>query len=296
MTNIKPYAFRRFIAQFPRIDYKVTEFLTQIGFTTDEIAEFYRAEPDGFDSDGEPFYGTDETYAIILQDSFSLDLVGEDFRIESFWEAGWFSENFRLRLLDLDIHDGRWNRIFQTRYKLSEFKFTKSLRRVLNKNKDLKTVIRPFEVTPEKSALFDIHRRMHLARTPRKTLSEYFQNVTGSFANRQEVCIFKDEKLIACSIFEEAAGALFSNAAFWDPNEAARSLGTLTLLAEVQHALSKGIGFNYFGIFNAQNPGYYYKTRFGGFELYDWDNERWVAFGEPRIKEMLRQKLPRRTG
>jgi hypothetical protein len=46
-------------------------------------------------------------------------------------------------------------------------------------------------------------------------------------------------------------------------------------------------------MFYAQNPNYHYKARFGGFELYDWDNYCWVAFGHPRIKEMLKQKLPR---
>jgi arginine-tRNA-protein transferase len=272
---------------------KVVEFLSQIGFTKDEIIEFYHVEPDGFYSDGEPFYGADELFAIILQEKIPVNPGNDQANSEIYWEEGWFSEPWRFRRSNFDIFQGKWYKVFQTRYKISEFKFTKSLRRVLKKNADLKTVIRPLSVTLEKSDLFDTHHRVQLGEPPHKTLFDIYRHVSDETPNIMELCVFKDDKLIACSIFESAANAMFSNLAFWDLSEAKRCLGTLTFLLEVEYALSKGMQYCYFGMFYAQNPNYYYKARFGGFELYDWDNDCWVAFGRPRIKEMLKQKLPR---
>lgn len=275
---------------------KVIEFLAQIGFTIDEIIEFFRVRPDGFSSDGQPIYGADALYSIIHEEKIPTDLRTDDALTEAYWEKGWFSEPWRFRRSNFDIYQGKWYKIFQTRYKLSEFKFTKSLRRVLKKNADLKTVIRPLSVTLEQYDLYDIHHRMQLGEPPHKSLFEVYDHVSDETPNIMELCVFKDDKLIACSIFETAKNALFCNVAFWDLSEAKRSLGTLTLLHEVQYALSKGMQYCYFGMFYAQNPNYHYKARFGGFEIYDWDNDCWVPFGHPRIKEMLKQRLPRRAG
>jgi arginyl-tRNA--protein-N-Asp/Glu arginylyltransferase len=77
-------------------------------------------------------------------------------------------------------------------------------------------------------------------------------------------------------------------------NEKSRGLGTLTILLEVQYALKRKINYYYLGHFYAHNPNYHYKTRFSGFELYDWDNDRWLDFRHSKTKELLKQKLPRR--
>lgn len=274
---------------------KVVEFLSKIGFTKDDIIEFYKIRPDGFFSDGEPFYGADEAYAIVNEKKIPINPGSDDSNSEIYWEQGWFSEPWRFRRSNFDIYEGKWVKVFQTRYKLSEFEFTKSLRRILKRNTDLKTVIRPLFVTLEKADLHDFHHRLKLGEPPHKSLFENYEHVSDATPNILELCVFKDEKLIACSIFETARHSFFSGVAFWDIFEAKRCLGTLTFLLEVQYALSKGMEYCYFGMFYAQNPNYHYKARFGGFELYDWDNECWVAFGHPRIKEMLKQKLPRRA-
>lgn len=272
---------------------KVVEFLSKIGFTDDDIAEFYRVEPDGCLPDGQPFYGSDRDYAIVDERKLPANPGSNDANSEFYWEQGWFSEPWRFRRSNFDIFEGKWVKVFQTRYKLSEFKFTKSLRRVLNKNADLKTVIRPLSVSLETSDLFDHHHRLQLGVPPRKSLFEIYEHASDDTPNIMELCVFKDDKLIACSIFETAPNSFFSNVAFWDLLEWKRCLGTLTFLLEVQYGLSKGMEYCYFGMFYAQNPNYHYKARYGGFELYDWDHRCWEPFGHPRVKEMLKQKLPR---
>lgn len=274
---------------------KVIEFLYQIGFTNDDIEEFYYIEPDGFDRDGRPDYGPDFLYAITYEDRQHFDMRETGEIIEKYWNEGWTSGFYEVKRSNYDSYKGRYYKAFPTRYWLPEFKFTKSLRRVLNKNSDLKTVIRPLRITPEKSDLFEAYNYLKHGETPKKSLREIYKYVNHDDSKKMELCVFKDNKLIACSFFEHGWYAVYSNMAFWDLSESARSLGTLTILLEIQFALKRQMCHYFLGHFYAQNPNYLYKARFGGFELWDWDNEQWVRFkyNPDRIKEMLKQKLPR---
>ena len=274
---------------------KVKDFLVKLGFDGFNIADFFHIENDGFDGNGRPFYGNDIIFAKTYEDEINVDVRETGEIIEHYWNQAWVSGYYDFHRSNFESYKGRYYKAFPTRYNLQQFKFTKSLRRVLNKNRDLKTVIRPLRITPEKSDLFDTYNYLKHGEPPRKTLRESYKYVSHDDSKKMELCIFKDKKLIACSIFEHGYYALYSNTAFWNLNEAARSLGTLTILLEIKYALSKRMCHYFLGHFYAQNPNYHYKTRFGGLELYDWDNERWVSFKHeyPRIKEMLLQKLPR---
>lgn len=107
-----------------------------------------------FVADEDEDYIDSDEYEKICQ-SHRLD---EDCDIDAYFANGWSltlenefwrddSENFGNRLY----------RAFPTRYRLKDFVLTKSLRRVLNKNKDLSVKIRPLHVTPRKSALYEKH-------------------------------------------------------------------------------------------------------------------------------------------
>ncbi len=273
---------------------KVVDFLIKIDFTWDEIQKFYEQDHDSIDKDGNKSYGPDCLYAITKaeEDWVELDNTGE--LIEDYWNKGWFTRFAQFQRTNFDSYKGHYYKAFPTRYRLPAFNFTKSLRRVLNINRDLKTVIRPLRITPAKSNLRDIHHFLRYGKPPEKPLTENYKYIVHHPAKLMELCIFKDEKLVACSIFEEGNFALNSNVAFWDLNEKSRSLGILTVLLEIKYALARGYFYYFLGNFYAQNPNYHYKTRFPGLELFDWETELWIDFTwRERIKEMLLQKLPR---
>jgi arginyl-tRNA--protein-N-Asp/Glu arginylyltransferase len=275
---------------------KVMDFLFEIGFDKDEIREFYYVENDGFDGSGKPFYGNDVLYAKTYTDqTHHIELRDTGEIVEEYWDRGWTSGYYEFFRSNYESYKGNYYKAFPTRYRLWEFKFTKSLRRVLNKNKDLKTVIRPLRITPEKSVLYDTYNYIRHGKPPEKALLDKYEYMTNDDSKKMELCVFKDNKLIACSFFEAGMYALYSNTAFWDLNEQARSLGTLTILLEIKYALSRNMKHYYLGHFYAQNPNYLYKARFSGFELFDWETEGWVNFKNHRqqIKNMLIQKLPR---
>lgn len=272
---------------------KIVDYLFEIGFTWEEIKEFYERKPDFVDNKGQEHYGPDCLYAIVQEDDETVEIEYGDF-IETYWEKGWISDFVHFRRRNYDSYNSNYYKVFPTRYKLFQFKFTKSLRRVLNKNRDLRSVIRPLRITPAKSNLRDTHHFLRYGKPPEKPLTESYKYITHHPAKLMELCIFKEDRLVACSIFEVGNFAIYSNVGFWDVTEKSRSLGTLTVLLEIKYALEKKFYYYYLGHFYAQNPLYHYKTRFPTLELYDWESESWVDFNyKPKIKEMLKQKLPR---
>jgi leucyl-tRNA---protein transferase len=273
---------------------EVTDFLYRIGFTDDEVDEFYEQDYDFIDRDGNKSRGPDCLYAITRTDEDFIDLNDTGELIEAYWERGWISDFSIFHRQNFDSYRDNYYMVFPTRYKLPNFKLTKSLRRVLNKNRDLKTIIRPLRITPAKTILHQTHHLLRFGKPPLRTLHESYKYIVHHPAELMELCIFKDERLVACSIFEVGNFAIYSNTAFWDITLTSRSLGTLTVLLEVQYALRKNMFYYYLGHFFPQNPNYHYKTRFTGLELYDWDSDMWVDFTvKSRIKKMLTRKLPR---
>lgn len=277
-----------------RLDKKVEDFLYEIGFEDHDVDEFCHIEHDGYDGNGKPFYGHDIIFVKYLEEEKLIEFSETDESIEAYWEKGWVSGSWSISRSNFDSYEGRYYKAFPTRYKLWEFKFTKSLRRVLNKNRDLKVVIRPRRITPEKSKLHDFYNIARHGEIPRKPLTEVYKYQSNNGSEKMEICVFKGEKLVACSFFEVGSFATYGNLSFWDLNEKDRSLGTLTFLLEVKYALSKKMYYHYLGHFYPQNSAYHYKARFRGLELFDWDNNYWIPFTPPYSVELLKQKLPRR--
>lgn len=231
-------------------------------------------------------------YTIVIDEEMDVDLGENDDIIEDYWEKGWNSGFTEFTRYNYDAYDDKYIKIFPTRYKLSEFAFTKSLRRVFNKNKDLKTIVRPLRITDAKEKLYAEYQKLRHNNTPR-TLSKTYDYIKYYPTYLTELCVFKDDRLIACTIFEVGNYSMVSKLCFWDLDESRRGLGILTVLLEIKYALSKNLEYYYLGQYFKQDPNYQYKTRFGGLQLLNWESFKWVDFKDPLAKEMLDQKLPR---
>ena len=160
------------------------------------------------------------------------------------------------------------------RYKLfSDFQFTKSQRAVIRKNDDLVKVYRPAIITEEKIALFDqwYAHRFNMAASLQTWVSDNHKPFP-----MYEVCLYKLDRLVACSFFDITANLQYSTTAFYDPTEMKRSLGTFTLICEIQHGLSNRKKYHYPGHAYCQTSMYEYKKRMNHAEYYDWDLKTWL--------------------
>jgi arginine-tRNA-protein transferase len=234
------------------------------------------------------------------EDCLEFDVIDEeiyvyeyyDYDIDEYLAKGWDLREDGFRRGDSDVYQNREYRVFPTRYRLKDYRLTKSLRRVLRKNSDLKTVIRPFRPTEGKDDLYTAH--LHARRTeehPRYTLKKRYEFLKHSQVELMELCVFNGRKFVAGSIFKICEKSVVGDIAFWDTRKTRRSLGIFTVLLEMQYAIQRGKEFYYLGHYFRRNPNYHYKARFPALELYDWDNDTWVDFKDDRIGEMLAQKL-----
>ena len=252
-------------------------------------------EDDDFDiitADEIDHYQPNGRYAIVIDEEMYVDLHHEGEPIEDYWEKGWNTGFTDFTRYNFDVYNEKYIKTFPTRYKLSEFTLTKSLRRVFNKNKDLKSIVRPLRITDAKEKLYAEYQKLRHNNTPR-TLSKSYEYIKYYPSYLTELCVFKDGRLIACTIFEVGNDSMVGKLCFWDLSESRRGLGILTVLLEIKYALSKNLKYYYLGQYFKQDPNYQYKTRFGGLELLNWETFSWVDFKDPFAKEMLDQKLPR---
>jgi len=232
---------------------------------------------------------------LVIEDQELIDLRDRGENPDKYWAEGWTLTLGQVRRSDFNVdQDGRYHRVYPARYWINKLKITKSMRRVLARNSDLKIVTRPLRITPGKENLYLAFHLNRFGCAPREPLNKRYQYIVYHPARLMETCCFLDEELIAFSIFEVGDYSIWSNLGVWSQAHAARSLGTLTILKEIEYARAHGLMHYYLGHYNPRDARYLYKSRFRPLELYDWDNQRWIGFDAPRTAQMLREPLRRR--
>jgi arginine-tRNA-protein transferase len=161
------------------------------------------------------------------------------------------------------------------RIRLSEFSFSKSQRRVLRANADLKVSIEPLAVDAEAEELFHRHKQ-RFDHYPPDTIYEFLSgNAESSPCETKQICVFDKDKLIAVSYFDVGERAGSGVYAIFDPADAKRGLGIFTMLREVEFSIEHGKEFYYQGYAYEGESFYDYKKRFRCTEIYDWKG-RWA--------------------
>jgi len=215
----------------------------------------------------------------------------DDLRIDEYWERGWVSSPFELKREDtVMFSDEVKHREFPTRYRLKDFRLSKSLRRVFNRNRDLQMCVRPLRITPDKCELYLKHEKRFYEHIL-FTLQRNYPFVNYSQTKLMETAVFCDGKLAAFSIFQLGEYSVYSDIACWDVKYWDRSLGILTVLLEMRYAAAKGYKYYYLAHYNKQSRLFQYKKRFPALEFYDWDNDRWIDAKTTEAEELLNQKL-----
>lgn len=160
------------------------------------------------------------------------------------------------------------------RYGLEDFTFSKSQRIIKKRNADLKRIYRPSFVDTEKLELFDkwYNSRFH-------SFGSIFTWVSGNDLPFPtfEVALYKEDKLIACSFFDITETAQYSTLAMYDPDEKERSLGTYTLISEIEYGIANQKKYHYPGHAYSQKSVYDYKKRFNNMECFDWEIAAWTS-------------------
>jgi arginine-tRNA-protein transferase len=158
------------------------------------------------------------------------------------------------------------------RIDVKNFKFSKSQKRVLNKNKHLSIYLQKPTVTYEHIDLFN---KYHINMTNKKNweenkidIQEYYNSfVNGASSYGKEILYFLDNKLIAvalCDILEDSISAIYC---FYDHDYSYLSLGKLSILLQIKLAKELNLSYVYLGYWIKDHYSMGYKEYYKPFEI-----------------------------
>lgn len=212
----------------------------------------------------------------VLNDAFICDSVPAEI-MDHAWATGWrhFGRYF-FRYSTQQAQDGALQTITPLRIALDSCTFTKSQRRVLNKNAGLRTEIAPAAIDDDLRALFQRHKQRFTHNIP-DTLETFLgpDPARGPCECRM-VRVFDGPRLIAASYLDVAQHAASSVYGFFEPEHSRRSLGTLTLLLEIQHCRTAGLRHLYTGYATREPSLYDYKKQFRSTQYLCWNAAAWL--------------------
>lgn len=209
----------------------------------------------------------DERSPMQSMDSESFDL---------FLNKGWRLLGQSLVRHNFSVCRAEICRTIPLRIRLDQFQFSKSQQKLLRKNAGLVVRRGPIRLTKAKHQLFDLHVGRLQERQPASLLS--FLNPLSSELPVEglEFRIFHEKKLVACSFIHLGHEAVSGTYCIFNPACSALSLGTYTMLLELQYAMSLGKKYYYHGYTYNVPSQFDYKLNFNALESLQWETGEWL--------------------
>ncbi len=160
------------------------------------------------------------------------------------------------------------------RLQVSDFLRSRSQKRIVNKNKDVRIRIGSPRLTSEKFRIYDAYLRFQhnkLSDTSSDALTDFLYS---SSVDTLEFEYFLDRKLIGVGITDVCSRSLSSVYFFFDPEYSGRSLGTFSALTEILFCSSNRIPFYHLGFYIRDCPSMSYKARFRPYQILN-DQGQW---------------------
>lgn len=195
--------------------------------------------------------------------------------MDQLWADGWrhFGNQF-FRYSRMVGEDGSFLTVQPLRIPLADFQPSKSQRRILRRNGDVEVSVVPASVDDERESLFLKHRDRFTANVP-ESLTDFISSPEP--ARLPCRCVSVEVRLrgllIAVSYLDVDVTSVSSVYAVFNPAEARRGLGVLTLIEEVHWARSQGKRWLYPGYATLEPSVYDYKKTFRPIEWFDWRGE-----------------------
>ena len=160
---------------------------------------------------------------------------------------------------------------------------TRSQRRILRRNADLKAELKPARSTDEQYELFARYlRTRHGEGEMAKMNREAFASMIERSPIETGVIEFRDAdaKLVGATLFDRLDDGLSAVYSFFDPEESGRSLGTFMVLWLIAHTTAAGRHYLYLGYWIEERPNMAYKARFEPAEVLGQKGWRLLVRGE----------------
>ncbi len=164
----------------------------------------------------------------------------------------------------------------QLRVPVEQFTPTRSMRRVARHNADIRTDAAEAVPTDEKFALFALYLDAQHDATMSRSYETFVDFLYDSPVHTFEFRYYVGQRLIGVSIVDRCPNALSSVYMYFDPEHSARSLGTFSVLREIDHCRREDMPYYYLGFYVAGSRTMAYKSRFRPNEVLAGD-DHWVS-------------------
>ncbi len=170
------------------------------------------------------------------------------------------------------------NECLPIRLSVRQFHPQRSLKRVIEKNKDLSVSLHPAGYTDERFKLYQRYlQNRHADGTMANPKPEDFSDFLLSHWGMTLFVEFRrDHRLLAVAVVDLLPHSLSAVYTFFDPDEHARSPGTLAILWQVQYAIEQQLEWLYLGYWIRNCRKMSYKSRFQPLEVHKM--QRWQPF------------------
>lgn len=193
-------------------------------------------------------------------------------QMDAAWANGWRhfgSYFFRYNLAGLE----EIKHVIPLRIHLENFTLSKSQKRILSKNRDLKVVVRDAILDQTKIDLFERHKTRFTENVP-KLLTDFIgDNPATVPCDTKEICLLKNDQLVGVSFWDIGRIATSSIYAMFEPAESKRSLGIYLILLSIQFSLQHGKKYYYPGYAYKESSFYDYKKNFSALHYFNWSGE-----------------------
>ncbi len=208
---------------------------------------------------------------------------------DRFCEDGWCYWSDIIFRRNLWEWRGEPCRVILLRIRLDGFQLSKSQRKCLRRNADLRVLRRPLNILKRHEELFELHaRRFHYNRPV--SIYGFFSTWSHAMPSTGvEFDVFEGNRHLASSFFHVGHRSMAGNYCIHDPEEAWRSLGTYTMLLEIEYARYLGKEFYYPGFVYDLPSEFDYKLNFHNLEAMDWKTGLW----SPQARVPVGGRAPR---
>jgi arginine-tRNA-protein transferase len=157
------------------------------------------------------------------------------------------------------------------RIDVKNFHFTKSQKRILNKNKETTVYIQKPTVTYEHLTLFNkYHKKMQHKKNwyeNKIDVQEYHNSyVNGAHDYGKEILYFRENKLVAVALSDMLSGGISAVYCYYDHDYDYLSLGKFSILAQISIAKKANIPYVYLGYWIKDHFSMGYKENYKPFE------------------------------
>ncbi|MBL9181815.1 MAG: hypothetical protein JNN17_06720 [Verrucomicrobiaceae bacterium] len=210
-----------------------------------------------------------------LNDAFMCDAVPAEV-MDALWSGGWrhFGKLY-FRYDRQETEDGTPQTVTPLRIRMEKWQPTKSQRRVLRRNADLRWEMLPAKIDDELRDMFDRHKARFRENIPEKLENFLGDTPETGPCDCRLLRVFAHDQLLAASFLDVGQRAASSVYAMFEPEAAWRSLGIFTMLLELEFAREHSLEFLYPGYATEESSVYDYKKHFKGVEWLDFEAGGW---------------------